>query len=279
MLLLVGLCLVQVNRLRSSIEAALSAGRIHPGGASAPPASDPAGLLAELRAACDDFLSNPQDPVEQRVAEKRMDAAVIALKALGSAGFEALSAALDTPTPAPFRHRVLLAMEGIDAARTASAALRIFRSQGAPELRMAAAGVGMRVDPERTLPELLALLRSPGRGSFPLLGEAVTMAAEKGGPEVVKLLLELAEHPDRDPTGGYRAIEALGRLKAPDAVDTLKRIILTETMDGQRKMKAVRSLLQIVGKGACPFLEECARQDRQETFRLFLEDALRKECH
>ncbi|MGH7150495.1 MAG: hypothetical protein ACREIU_07350, partial [Planctomycetota bacterium] len=81
-LLLVAVCLVQVHRLRSSVEAALSAARLQPGGASAPPSRDPARLLEELRAACDEFLSNPQDPVEQRIAEKRMDAAVTALKAL-----------------------------------------------------------------------------------------------------------------------------------------------------------------------------------------------------
>ncbi len=277
-LVLVGLCLVQVRRLGTRVEAALAAARPGPGRASAPPPSDPAALLDELRAACDDFLSYPQDPVEQRVAEKRMDAAVAALKALGSAGFEALSAALDTPTPAPFRQRVLLAMEGIDPARTAEVALRIFRSQGDPVLRMTAAGVAMRADPDRALPELLAFIRGSARGSFPLLGEAVTMAAQKGGPEVVQMLLELAEHPERDPSSHYRAIEALGRLKSPEAVDPLKRIILTEPRDGMRKRKAVLSLVQIQGKEACPFLEECERQERQEAFRLVLQDALRREC-
>jgi hypothetical protein len=277
-LVLVVVCLLEVERVRKSAEAVLLVAGSPSPRAPAPPARDPDSLLEELRGACDRFLSNPQDPVEQRLAERQMDASVAALKALGGAGFGPLAAALDSPAPAAFRQRVLETMAGIDPGRTIEPALRIFRSPGDPILRMAAAAVAMRLDPDRTLPELVSLLRKESERSFPPLGEAVSLAAEKGGPDVERALLDLAEHPDRGRSSSYRAIEALGVLKAPAAVASLRRIVLSEPQDGVLRRKGIQALVQIQGKEGCPFLEECARGERDEIFRLFLENVIKETC-
>lgn len=137
--------------------------------------------------------------------------------------------------------------------------------------------------PARAVEILAPLLREPQRAmTYPpqeTLVDCWIVAARKQGALDDRLLAEVAIGLEQPADARYRAIEELGRVHTPVAVDAL-RLVLTESgSDGYVRRKAAQAVVDGLPRDeACALLAAVADREVDQMFLVFLADMLEKHC-